>query len=227
MSRQEEDYIQDMAGRIGIDLSAGQINQLAIYICELWEWNRKINLTGLSSRKQIITELVLDSLICAQFMPDSGRLLDIGSGAGFPALPLKIKRPDLETSLVEPRHKRANFLRHIIRILRLDGISITRGRIEQSCQKLNRHGYQAVTARALAPLPTVLDWASPWIAEHGSIINFQGADFKDVLKQSSDILKRHGLYLDRCVPYLLPYKTVVRHILIFRRKRGLSDTCHL
>ena len=222
MSHQEKKYIESTADRMGIYLSDSQINQLTTYLHELWEWNQKINLTGLSSRKQIITELLLDSLICAQYIPDGGRLLDIGSGAGFPAIPLKIKRHDLEVFLIEPKQKRVSFLRHIIRVLRLDNIQVIRGRIEHAPRGLNRNGYQTVTARAVAPLSTVLDWASPWITEDGSIINFQGADFKDTLEKSSNVLKRHGLCLARCMPYTLPHTSAVRHILIFRRKMEMS-----
>ena len=210
--------IRKMALRFKIELSNRQTSLMGIYLNELWEWNHKFNLTGVSSRQQIIKELLTDSLIPCPYLPDKGRLLDIGSGAGLPAIPIKIIKPGLAMHLMEPRSKRVNFLRQIIRLTNLPKIQIIRNRIEMAEGTLRPDGYQIITARALAPLPKMLVWTSPWLAPEGRIVNFQGASFKTSLAESSNIIKKLGLYLEKIIPYKLPGKDNSRHILFFKRQ---------
>jgi 16S rRNA (guanine527-N7)-methyltransferase len=214
----ELQFIRELALRFKIELSARQTSLMGIYLNELWEWNHKFNLTGVSSRQQIIKELLIDSLIPCPYLPDKGRLLDIGSGAGLPAIPIKIIKPELTMHLMEPKSKRVNFLRQIIRLANLPKIQIIRGRIEMAEVTLPPDGYQIITARALAPLPKTLVWTSPWLAPGGRIVNFQGASFKTSLAESSDIIKKLGLYLEKIIPYKLPEKDNPRHILFFKRQ---------
>ena len=86
MKEEEKEIVRTWAHDFGVALSDSQLDLMGLYLEELWEWNRKFNLTGLCSREEIITELLMDSLIAAAFLPEEGRLLDVGSGAGFPAL---------------------------------------------------------------------------------------------------------------------------------------------
>lgn len=213
----EQTKLRSWAHDFGVELSPVQIHLLKIYLKELWEWNRHMNLTGLTTREGIIKELLLDSLIPLPLLPDHGRLLDIGSGAGFPAIPLKICRPGIKAHLVEANSKKASFLKQVIRITSLDQIDVIRGRVENSGTLLCPEGYNIVTARALARLPQTLIWCAPHLMPGGILVTFQGRQFEDTLRESSYVLKKHGLYLHKSVSYVLPETDCHRNILIFRK----------
>lgn len=202
---------------IGVQLSADQSRLLAIYLDELWEWNRKVNLTGVSSREQIIKELLIDSLVPSAFLPDEGRLLDLGSGAGMPAIPLKICKPGLTMDLVEANSKKAIFVKQVIRLTGLTQIRVIRGRIEHSHDLLHPEGYHVITARALAHLSQVLAWCGPHLITGGKVVAFLGKDYNQILKESSDVIERYGLSLLMTMPYILPGKEFERNILIFEK----------
>lgn len=109
---------------LGLDLTAGQYEQFLAYLDLLLKWNRRINLTALRTPDEIISRHFLDSLLLLPHLPETGRLLDIGSGAGFPGLPLKIVRPGLAVDLVEATAKKASFLKEAVRRLGLSGVNV-------------------------------------------------------------------------------------------------------
>jgi 16S rRNA (guanine527-N7)-methyltransferase len=219
LDNNEQQKLHSWAQDYGIELSDYQIRLFGIYLDELWEWNKKINLTGLSSRQRIITELLLDSLITSPFLPEEGSLLDVGSGAGFPGIPLKICKPQLKTQLMEANSKKVNFLKQVIRVTKLYEIEVIKGRIEKDGSILSPKGYHIITARALAPLAQTLAWCAPYLMPGGLIVNFQGGQFAKVLEESADIIKEYTLFLYKSVPYKLPGKDSQRHILIFMKNQ--------
>ncbi len=161
--------------------------------------------------------LILDSLVPLPAIPERGRLLDLGSGGGFPAIPLKICRPHLQFQLLEPSNKKAVFLRHAVRMLGLKRIEVISARIEDSGAKLASDGYRVITARAVTSLQNTLQWGGRWLADDGILITFQGDSWKSVLEQSDDMIKRERLALSRTIPYRLPGMTGERTVLIFSR----------
>ncbi len=219
MKRTEKDTIRAWARRWGISLSPAQVDQCLLYANELWEWNKKLNLTGLSSKKAVVEELLLDSLIACPFLPDQGDLLDVGSGAGFPAIPIKISKPKLTVRLIEANSKKVSFLREIIRITGMASVEVTRGRIEELGSLLLPKGYVVVTARALAPLGRTLGWCAPHLRSGGLLVTYQGQEFEKNLKKGDDPIKAHSLLLERVLPYTLPGKDSRRHVLFFRKRK--------
>ena len=219
MQKQENDLLKSCAIDYGVPLTTPQIDLINIYLHELWEWNKKINLTGLTSRDRILKELLIDSLIPSPYLPEVGNLLDVGSGSGFPAIPLKILIPGLKMHLMEARSKRVSFLKQVIRITNLDDIEIIRGRIEKDGTLLRSEGYNIITVRALADLPQTLTWCAPHLKPGGLILSFQGSQVEKVIKEGSDIIHQHKLVLYKTVPYRLPGKDSIRHLLIFRKDK--------
>lgn len=217
MNNSERQSLQSWARKFGINLLPHQFDLLGIHLDELWDWNKKTNLTGLSSRQKIIKELFLDSLIPSTFLPIRGRLLDVGSGAGFPGIPLIICNPLLTAHLLEPNSKKASFLKQVIRLSKLHQVTVIRDRIENSTDHLHSEGYHIITARAVSRLPQVLDWCAPYLASEGLIINFQGSQFQKTLEDSSSVIKRYGLFLHKTISYTLPEKKSERNILIFKK----------
>ena len=217
MNREEKYILRSWTHNFGIKLSRSQIHLLGIYLDELWQWNKRMNLTGLTSRQGIIKELLIDSLLPSTFLPETYSVLDVGSGAGFPAIPLKICRADLPFHLMEANSKKVSFLKQVIRLTMLQGIKVVRGRIEKGKDILQPEGYHVITARALAHLSQTLTWCAPYLISGGMIVNFQGSRFEHALKESADVMTRERLFLYKSVPYTLPGKDSPRHVLIFKK----------
>jgi 16S rRNA (guanine527-N7)-methyltransferase len=190
---------------------------IRIYLNELWEWNQRVNLTGLSGRERIAIELFLDSLIPAPYLPKSGKTLDAGSGAGFPGLPLKIMMPGWDMCLLEANRKKVSFLKHVIRLMKIQGIEAVKGRIEAKEIQTLLGGYDIITARALAPLSQTVAWCAPFLRPEGLLVCFLGAESREALAEAEEVMKSYRLVLDKAIPYILPGGKRERHTLILRR----------
>jgi len=198
-------------------LSPSALEGLGIFLDELTRWNAKINLTGLKSRERIIHELLIDCFVPVPFLPEQGSLLDVGAGAGFPGLVLKICSPSLRVSLLEPNGKKAAFLRHVIRMCGLKQIQVIQARAEPGAGELASEGYHVVTARALAGLEETLTLCGPWVMQGGLFVTFQGADCPARLERCRTFLDASGLVLTENLAYSVPGKQAERYVLIFRR----------
>ncbi|MFQ5848809.1 MAG: 16S rRNA (guanine(527)-N(7))-methyltransferase RsmG [Candidatus Methylomirabilales bacterium] len=145
-----------------------QIELLVTYLRELKRWNRKSNLVGFRSDEALIRHGVLESLalLTAIQVRPGLRLLDIGSGAGLPGIPLKIAAPDLIITLIEAKRRKVSFLRHVCRLLRLRGLSVLQARAEALHRDpVHREAYDVVTARAVARLPEAVTLCTPFLEE--------------------------------------------------------------
>ena len=194
------------------------MDYVGIYLNELIQWNRSINLIGLSKRERIINELFLDSLIPAPFLPSKGKMLDVGSGAGFPGMVLKIYYPRLKTHLLEPNSKKRSFLKQIIRLLNLDDISVINGRIEMDGDRLHPDGYHIITSRALTGLYRIIAWCSPYLSSDGLFVGFLGGKAEEELNKAKLPMEDNSLALEKLLPYSLPGKSSKRNIVILKRK---------
>ena len=217
--------LYDHALSYGLRLSQQQLHLFQIYLRELWDWNKRINLTGISTRDGMILELFLDSLIPAPFLPVEGRMLDVGSGAGFPGIPLKIYHPRLQTVLLEPNSKKVSFLKQVIRALTLEDIEVIKGRFEKRGPNLQSEGrdlsqtkYHLITARALAGMDQIIKWCAPFLLPGGVLITFLGSHIKSALNESEKVREKHSLILCKTIPYRLPGKQSERNTLIFKRE---------
>lgn len=135
------------AATLGVSLSAVAVQQLASYLAELQRWGAKMNLTGSLASDRLV-EHILDSLAVTSAMPQGSRVVDVGSGGGFPAIPLAVARPDLQLTMVEATTRKCAFLRHVVRHLGLRGCLVQEGRLEA----LRLRGFDvAVSRAAMAP----------------------------------------------------------------------------
>jgi 16S rRNA (guanine527-N7)-methyltransferase len=203
----------------GLNVNEENLALLEGYLDELSRWNQHINLVGPTSRDRIVRELVLDSLIALPVLPDRGTLLDVGSGAGFPALPLKMSGSTLEFLLMEPIQKRVAFLKHVIRTTALDGISVVRGRIESPPPgRLNRAGYDVVTSRAMAPFEKTIRLCGRHTKPGGMLLTFHGETTEKTFSESTTEIKAQGLTVEELIPYRLPGVPSLRHLAVLRKK---------
>jgi len=136
---------------LGLTIGAGQAEQFMRYLAHLMEWNKTINLTAIIDPKEIIIKHFVDSLAAfvATSFPKNGVVLDVGSGGGFPGLPLKIVRSDMRLVLIEPVRKKCSFLNSVIGLLKLQDVSTFDGTIEQYAKRPIRHAIDMVVVRAL------------------------------------------------------------------------------
>ncbi|MGD8983345.1 MAG: 16S rRNA (guanine(527)-N(7))-methyltransferase RsmG [Desulfobacteraceae bacterium] len=202
----------------GVELSEDQLGLFQIYLDELWAWNRRMNLTGLSHRERMVFELFLDSIVPVPHLMETGRLLDAGSGAGFPGIPLKICKPRLNAHLLEANAKKVSFLKQVIRLLNLDETEVIRGRIEKDVDRLHPDRYHLITARALAPVGQTIAWCAPLLRPGGLLVSFMGGRIEDELKENRQVTKEHGLTIYKRIPYALPARESERTTIIFEKE---------
>jgi 16S rRNA (guanine527-N7)-methyltransferase len=173
-SPQWNQILVDGARTLGFKLSAEDLEQFKQYACELLRWNAKINLTRIIDPVDIAVKHIVDSLQAAPLLNAPAKLLDIGSGAGFPGIPLKILNPDLQVTLIEATQKKVNFLKHLIRTLQLDNIAVWHVRAESlHRQPAVRHSFDVIVSRALSALQPFIQTALPLLARGGRLIGYR------------------------------------------------------
>ena len=212
------------AAFFGIGLSSSELGLFQDYLEELWEWSKRFNLTGLKTRERMVIELFLDSLIPAPFIPEEGTMLDVGSGAGFPGLPLKILHPRVQAHLLETNTKKVSFLKQVIRSLKLRGIEVVQERIEAHKRRLHGELYDVITARAVADLTRILSWCSPLLSEKGFLVAFLGAEGEKDLAKNQGVVDTLGLRVEKRISYALPGKKTKRHTFILKRETPTGQT---
>lgn len=155
----EDAGVETLLGRWGIECRGLVAERVEIYLDLLEQWNRKINLTGLRGRVEILRDLFAESFLAASLLAEEdGPLLDVGSGAGFPGMALKIYRPELTVYLLEPRRKRASFLETVRRRLGLEGVAVIHKRLEECRPEDFGLSPRTVTVRGLGAVDTKLAW---------------------------------------------------------------------
>lgn len=191
-------YLYAGATRLDLKLKPQQIKQFHIYYHELLEWNQRINLTSITDFKEVQIKHFLDSLtvILAIKQPAISkclRLIDVGSGAGFPGLPLKIAFSDINLVLLEATAKKAVFLRHLTQKLELNDVEVLAGRAEEIAHKAQyRHHFDVVLSRAVASLPTLAELTLPFCAIGGKTIIQKKGDIKDELSRATRAIEILG-----------------------------------
>jgi 16S rRNA (guanine527-N7)-methyltransferase len=202
--------------QLEITLSDDSARQLEIYFNELKKWAGKINLIARSSSdEQILENHFIDSLTLFPFLkkPDV-HLLDIGTGAGFPGLVCKVALPDFQLTLVEPRQKRVSFLRHIIRILDLQGVTVLDCRIEDEEKLPSATFFSHITARAVSDIGVFLGMVERFSAAGAEIICMKGPKWQEEVAVAAEIVEK-GYTLRERVELVLPFSGAGRALLIY------------
>lgn len=202
------------AEELGIALTVEQVNSLFIFLAELKKWNTRINLTAIKGERDTVIKHVLDSLSHTQgFIPGPGlNLLDVGSGAGFPAIPIKIACPGITVTLVESVKKKAAFLRHVIRTLQLNEVEVLDVRTEE-LPASRRGSYDVVTARAFADMTLALATGTTFLKAGGLAVLSRGPE-ESITEQE---LTRAGVILSEKIVLTLPHSDYKRAIWVFKK----------
>jgi len=206
--------------QLSLELNGLQLEQFLLYRQELLDWNTRINLTAITDPEEILIKHFLDSLsLLIAYDRPGVRLLDIGSGAGFPGLVLKIVRPDWRVTLLEATGKKVTFLRHMIEILQLTGAEAMHGRAEELAHQAEyRTSFDVVTARAVASLPTLLEYAAPFSRVGGQIILPKKGSLAEELAQGKRAARQVGAVLKDDVPVTLPGLEDGRRLFVWEQR---------
>jgi len=224
-SEKWKQLIINAALQFDIHIDLNQAEMFAVHAELLLEWNRKTNLTAVTDPMGVAVKHFVDSLIPGkQVLPDT-TMLDIGSGAGFPGIPLKILLPSLRVTLIDATRKKVSFLKHVIRTLKLDNIEARHMRAEDlSNQRNGSDGFDIIMSRALSSLENFVSMAAPLLAKDGVILALKGSEFKEDIELLNP---RNGGCADRLVigniefdltveTYSLPFLESQRSIIILK-----------
>ncbi|PKN16646.1 MAG: 16S rRNA (guanine(527)-N(7))-methyltransferase RsmG [Deltaproteobacteria bacterium HGW-Deltaproteobacteria-23] len=211
-----QDTLKKGASELEIELSAMQLESFTLYAKELCKWNGKINLTSIIQPEEIAIKHFLDSLTLAKYTSVAGKLLDIGSGGGFPGIPLKIIAPETFIVSVDAVAKKINFQRHIIRALGLTGFTALHCRAENLVPEY-KGNFNLVVSRAFADIAVFVKHALPLLANEGVIIAMKGKGGRVEAGTATAELKMMGAAVTAVHEFELPILKDLRALVIIRR----------
>lgn len=220
--------LQAGAEQLGVALSSAQLAQFDVYYHLLVEWNQKFNLTSIIEHKDVQVKHFLDSLVgLPVWVGERGdkvpiqqqlRCVDVGSGAGFPGIPLKVAAPALQWTLMDGTGKKIIFLRHVIEQLGLQGIDVVQGRAEELGRHSNyREHFDLVTARAVAPLNTLVEYLLPLARKDGLVMIYKGAGVSEEFMAARKAIQLLGGETVRMAPVQVPFLEEQRFIVLIRK----------
>ena len=215
-SKEWQSFLIDGAAKLGVEIDADITAQFSTHASELIKWNRKINLTTITRPKDLAVNHFLDSLAPARFISENARMLDIGSGGGFPGIPLKILKPPLSVMLIDGTRKKVNFLKNVLRILKLKGIEAHQIRAENLLEDPTFvESFDVIISRAVSSLEHFVKMALPLLAKLGSIMAMKGKVNQKELDaiRSEFLVDRYSLEVQN---YKLPSIEALRSIIIIK-----------
>ncbi len=205
---------------LGITLTSRQLAAFDRYRQELLEWNAKFNLTAIRDETGIRTKHFLDSLSCLLVLRENPptRLIDIGTGAGFPGIPLKIILPQMQLTLVESVGKKADFVRHVVQTLGLDKVEVLQARAEDLGQNPHyRENYDWAVARAVANMPTLVEYLLPLVKVGGSTLMMKGENGPAEAHTAEKAMRMMGGRLRQLVHVTLPGVADDRYLIVVNK----------
>jgi 16S rRNA (guanine527-N7)-methyltransferase len=208
---------QEAKTLLGITLTARQLSAFQRYEVELLDWNSRFNLTAIRDVESIRSKHFLDSLSCLLALRDNppARLIDIGTGAGFPGIPLKIYMKDMRLTLVESVGKKAEFCRHIVEVLKLDNVDVVQARAEEIGQNhRHREQYDWAVARAVANMPALMEYLLPLVKVGGAVLSQKGENGPAEAHSAEKATRMMGGRLRQLHPVALPGVADERYLIV-------------
>lgn len=219
MEREEfkELFIRE-SKEIEIKLSEEQIEKFYLYMNLLIEWNKMLNLTAITEPKDIITKHFVDSLTASKHISKNSKIVDCGTGAGFPGIPLGIYRDDVKLVLFDSLNKRVNFLNEVITKLNLNNVKAVHSRAEDLAYEKNfREQYDFAISRAVANMSTLLEYLLPFCKVGGKAICMKGSNIDEEIENSKKTLEILNGKIESIDNFTLPYSEYARNIIIVKK----------
>ena len=188
----DKNRLEAKCAALGIALTGPMLDALDQYAEILVEYNQKVNLTAITDPEGIEDKHFADSLLLANLPETAGKLVDVGTGAGFPGVVAKIFKPELQLTLMEPTGKRVEFLKYVFAQLGLSGVEFAKERAEEAARKVWREQFDVATARGVAALPMLSEYCLPLVKVGGVFLAMKGPGAAEELAESGAALKKLG-----------------------------------
>jgi 16S rRNA (guanine527-N7)-methyltransferase len=217
----EEEFskrIKQYAKKIEMELKEKQVHQFFSYMKQLLEWNEKINLTAITNPEEVILKHFIDSITIVKYIKENAKIVDVGTGAGFPGIPLKIMREDVEVTLLDSLKKRIHFLEEVIKELELVKVRTIHARVEEFAKdKKYREKFDYTTSRAVANLSTLSEYLIPLVKIDGYSIVMKGSQIEEEVQKSKHAISVLGGTIEKIDYFQLPESNIERNILLLRK----------
>lgn len=206
------------ANKINIMFTEEQIIKFYKYMNLLIEWNKKINLTSIEEPKEIILKHFIDSLTINSYIEDNQTLVDVGTGAGFPGIPIKIYKSNVKIVLVDSLNKRINFLNEVIKELNLKDIETVHSRVEDFGKNSKyRESFDIVTARAVSNLAVLSEYLVPLTKIGGNCLCMKGNEIEEECNNAKNAIKILGGKISKIDTFKLPESDISRNIIVVQK----------
>lgn len=219
MEKQEfVNKLYEKALKIDIKISEKELEKFYQYMKLLIEWNKKMNLTAIIEPNDVILKHFIDSITINKYIDEQSKVMDIGTGAGFPGIPLKVLNEDVKMTLVDSLNKRVQFLKEVGKQLELTNIEYIHSRAEELAgSSLHRQQYDIVTSRAVARLTTLLEYMLPFVKIGGRCICMKGPNIIEELEEARKAIQLLGGEIETTENMLLPDSNQERNIIIIKK----------
>jgi 16S rRNA (guanine527-N7)-methyltransferase len=208
--------------KINIEVTDLMINQFYNYMLGIIEWNDKVNVTAITDEKMFIVKHFIDSLTVNGYLENKTSLIDIGTGAGFPGIPLKILNPNLKVTLIDSVNKKLNVIRDLSERINLENIEIIHTRAEDLANNSKyREKYDVATTRAVSNLSTIVEYMLPFVKVGGIAICMKGPNYKEELEDSKNAIKILGGEIEK-IDTLNVNDELERNIIIIKKVKETS-----
>lgn len=217
-----EAFLKEKMEKSEISLTDEQVNQFLQYYELLVSWNKVMNLTAITEYEDVVEKHFVDSLMSVKIVKyeDVNTVIDIGTGAGFPGIPLKILYPHLKVTLLDSLNKRIKFLNEVIEKLKLDEIETIHGRAEDFAKKKEyREQYDLCVSRAVANLATLSEYCLPYVKVNGTFLPYKSGEIEQEMKESENAVKILGGEIKEIYKFELPGTDIKRSMVVIEKKK--------
>lgn len=212
------DRLRQGTAALGIELAEDCLVRQLSFLEELLRWNRRINLTAIKNPDDAVEKHLLDSLYLLRVLPQQAALIDLGSGAGLPGIPLALADSTRTIFSVDSVGKKINFQNHIKRMFELDCLTVIKARIEDVQDAIELLKFEVVTARALTSIEELVRLGDPFLQPDGVIVAMKGPEIDAELNQAAKLLERLNFELPQVINYHLPFSQAKRTIVLLKKK---------
>ena len=211
--------LKEIFEKYNIQVSQNQEQMFDEYFSMLVETNKHLNLTAITEERDVLIKHFLDSVLPERLIPQNATIVDVGTGAGFPALPLKIVRPDLKVCLVDSLNKRINFLNAVCDQLKLEGVTAVHSRAEDFA-KNNREKFDVAVARAVAQLNTLAEYLLPLVKVGGVAVIYKSSKLEEELKDAKKAIEILGAKVEKIERFVVDEENLERNVLVLKKVKN-------